>query len=77
MKSQARFRNCRMIINCVSDLRDFQDAESVRSGQPHVASQPVFFPPHPDPGGILSRSFWLKTKSFLLQTFGLLARSTS
>ena len=23
---------------------------------PHVASQPVFFPPHPDPGGMLSRS---------------------
>ena len=30
--------------NCMNDLRDFQDAESVRSGQSHVTSQPVFFP---------------------------------
>ena len=37
-------------------VRDFQDAESERSGQSHVASQPVFFAPHPDPGGMLSRS---------------------
>ena len=34
-------------IDCMNDLRDFQDAESVRSGQSHVTSQPVFFPPHP------------------------------
>ena len=43
-------------INCKNDSRDFQDAESVRSGQSHVTSRPVFFPPHPDPGGMLSRS---------------------
>ena len=40
----------------MNDSRDFQDAESVRSGQSHVASQPLIFPPHPDPGGMLSRS---------------------
>ena len=33
-----------------------KDAESVRSGQYHVASQPVSFPPHPIPEGMLSRS---------------------
>ena len=43
-------------INCMNDSRDFQDAESVRSGHSHVASQPVSFPPHPIPGGMLSRS---------------------
>ena len=43
-------------INCMNDSRDFQDAESVRSGHSHVASQLVSFPPHPDPGGMLSRS---------------------
>ena len=43
-------------INCMTDSRDFQDAESVRSGQSHVASQPVFLPPHPIPEGKLSRS---------------------
>ena len=29
-------------INCMNDSRDFQDTESVRSGQSHVTSQPVF-----------------------------------
>ena len=43
-------------INCVNDSRDFQDAESVRSGHSHVTSQPVSFPPHPIPGAMLSRS---------------------
>ena len=46
-------------INCMNDSRDFQDAESVRSGQSHVASCPVFFPPHLGPGGLLSRSLGL------------------
>ena len=49
-------------INCMSDSRDFQDAESVRSGQSHVTSQPVFFPPHPDPGGMLSRSLGVPSR---------------
>ena len=40
----------------MNDSRDFQDAESVRSGHSHVTSQLVSFPPHPDPGGKLSRS---------------------
>ena len=43
-------------MNCMNDSRDFQDAESVRSGHSHVTSQPVSFPPHPVPGGMLSRS---------------------
>ena len=49
-------------INCMNDPRDFQDTESVRSGQSHVASQPVFFPPHPDPGGMLSRSLGMPNR---------------
>ena len=43
-------------INCMNDSRDFQDAESVRSGHSHVTSQLVSFPPHPIPVGMLSRS---------------------
>ena len=42
-------------INSMNDSRDFQDAESVRSGHSHVASQRVSFPRHPVPGGMLSR----------------------
>ena len=43
-------------IICMNDSKDFQDAESVRSGNSHVTSQPVPFSPHPIPGGMLSRS---------------------
>ena len=42
-------------INCMNGSRDVQDAESVHSGHSHVASQLVCFPPHPVPGGMLSR----------------------
>ena len=44
-------------VNCMNDSEDFQDAESVRSGNPHVTSRPVSFPPHPVPEGMLRHSF--------------------
>ena len=44
-------------VNCMNDSQDFQDAESVRSGNSHVTSRPVSFPPHPIPGGMLRQSF--------------------
>ena len=50
-------------INCMNDSRDFQDAESVRSGHSHVTSQPVSFPPHPVPGGMLSRSMGMPSRN--------------
>ena len=43
-------------INCMNDSRDFQDPESVRSGQSHVTSQPAFFTFFQNLGGMLSRS---------------------
>ena len=49
-------------IKCTNDSRDFQDAESVRSGHSHVTSQPVSFPPHPVPGGMLSRSIGMPSR---------------
>ena len=49
-------------INCMNDSRDFQDTESIRSGNSHVASQPVSFPPHPVPGGLLSRSIGMPSR---------------
>ena len=49
-------------INFMNDSRDFQDAESVRSGHSHVASQPVFFPPHPIPEGMLRHSFVMPSR---------------
>ena len=44
-------------INCMNDSKDFQDAESVRSGNSHVTSQPMLFPKHPIPEGLLRPSF--------------------
>ena len=49
-------------VNCMNDSKDFQDAESARSGHSHVASQPVSFPPHPVPGGMLSRSLGMPSR---------------
>ena len=46
----------------MNDSRDFQDAESVRSGHSHVASQLVSFPLHPVPGGMLSRSIGMPSR---------------
>ena len=51
-----------MKINCMNDSRDFQDTESVRSGHSHVTSQLVSFPPHPIPGGMLSRSIGMPSR---------------
>ena len=42
-------------VNCMNDSKDFQNAESIRSG--HVTSRPVSFPPHPIPEGMLRHSF--------------------
>ena len=51
----ARIQELQKEVNCLNDSRDLKDAESVRSGQSHVPSQPVFFTPFRDPGGMLSR----------------------
>ena len=44
-------------VNCMNDSKDFQDAESVRSGDSHVTNQPMLFPAHPIPEGMLRPSF--------------------
>ena len=41
----------------MNDSKDFLDAESVRSGNSHVTSQPTLVPPHPIPEGMLRPSF--------------------
>ena len=44
-------------VNCMNNSKDFQDAESVRSGNSHVTSRPVSFSPHPKSEGMLRHSF--------------------
>ena len=49
-------------INCMNDSKDFQDAESVRNGHSHVASQPVCFPSYPISEEMLSRSLGMSSR---------------
>ena len=49
-------------INFMNDSKDFQVAESIRSGNSHVTSRPVSFPLHPIPGGMLSRSVGMPSR---------------
>ena len=49
-------------VNCMNDSKDFQDAESIRSGNSNVTSRPVSFPPHPILEGMLSRSFGVPSR---------------
>ena len=40
----ARIQELQNEVNCMNDSRDFNDAESVRSGLSHVPSQPALLP---------------------------------
>ena len=57
-------------VNCMNDSKDFQDAESIRSGNSHVTSRPVSFPPHPVPEGMLRHSFVSPSRREGRQAFG-------
>ena len=49
-------------INWMNDTKDFQDAESIRSGNSHVTSRPVSFTFHPIPERMLSRSIGMQSR---------------
>ena len=57
MELSGRVQELQNEVNCMNDSKDFQDAESVRSGNSHVTSQPMLFPKHPIPEGMLRPSF--------------------
>ena len=57
LELSGRIQELQNEINCMSDSNEFQDAESIRSGNSHVTSRPVSIPPHPVPEGMLSLSF--------------------
>ena len=52
-----RFLELQNEVNCMNDSKDFQDAQSVRSGNSHVTNQPMLFPKHHIPEGMLRPSF--------------------
>ena len=62
LELSCRIQELQNEINCMSDSKEFQDAESIRSGNSHVTSRPVSFPPHPIPEGMLSRSFGVPSR---------------
>ena len=49
-------------IHCMSDSKEFQDAESIRCGHSHVTSRPVSFPPYPIPEGVQRHSFGVPSR---------------
>ena len=46
MELSGRLQELQNDVNCMKDSQDFQDAESVRSGNSHVTTQPVSIPYH-------------------------------
>ena len=57
MGLSGRLQELQNKVNCMNDSKDFQDAESVRSGHSHFTSQPGVFPKHPPFEGLLRPSF--------------------
>ena len=57
MELSGRLQELQNEVNCMDDSKDFQDAESVRSGNSHVTSQPGVFPRHPPFEGLLKPAF--------------------
>ena len=57
MELSSRVQELQNEVNCLKDSQDFQDAESVRSGNSHVTNQPMLFPKHPIPEGLLRPPF--------------------
>ena len=57
MELSGRLQELQNEVNCMNDSKDFQDAESIRSGDSHVTSQPGLFPKHPPFQGMLKPAF--------------------
>ena len=53
MELSGRLQELQNEVNCMNDSKDLQDAESVRSGNSHVTNQPMLFPKHHIPEGML------------------------
>ena len=57
MELSGRLQELQNEVNCMNDSKDFQDAESIRSGNSHVTSPPGLFPRHPPFEGLLKPAF--------------------
>ena len=70
LEMSGRVQELQYEVNCMIHFKDFQDAEPVRSGNSHVTSRPVSFPPHPTPEGLLRHSFVSPRRKEGRQAFG-------
>ena len=57
MELSGRLQELQNEVNCMNDSRDFQDTESICSGNSHVTSPPGLFPRHPPFEGLLKPAF--------------------
>ena len=57
MDLSGRLQELQNEVNCMNDSRDFRDAESICSGNPHVTSPRGLFPRHPPFEGLLKPAF--------------------
>ena len=57
MELSGRLQELKNEVNCMIDSKDFQDGESICSGNSHVTSQPGVFPKHPPFQGLLKPAF--------------------
>ena len=57
MELSGRLQELQNEVNFMNDSKDFMDAESICSGNPHVTSPPGVFPRHPPFEGMLRPSF--------------------
>ena len=57
MELSGRLQELQNEVNLMNDSKDFMDAESTCSGNPHVTSPPGLFPRHPPLEGLLKPAF--------------------
>ena len=57
MDLSGRLQELQNEVNLMNDSKDFMDAESTCSGNPHVTSPPGLFPKHPPFEGLLKPAF--------------------
>ena len=62
LRGSGRIQELQNEIHCMNDSTEFQDAESIRSGNSHVPSRPVSFSPHPIPEGMSRHSFLVPSR---------------
>ena len=71
MELSGRLQELQNEVNCMNDSKDFQDAESARSGNSHVTSQPMLSPKHLVFEGLLRPPFVSPRRKEGPQIFGI------